>query len=202
MPSERTAEPWAGSTYNGFSGGPAGPGAPEPPPRGPRPPISRKTLIFGGVAVAVALGLAFGLWARPQRGPDGRSRDTLGASAEAATAPMVPIEVNRPQPLPTPTSTGRMEVLPAEMAQQARANAPAALPRRAETGLPQDAAAISPEVQDPPEMRWAPPEQRLSRAERRALREQRWAEEDAQARDEPRFAPDEPPPPEEDGDLQ
>jgi hypothetical protein len=137
MPSDR-GEPWAGTTYNGFSG----PGAPDAPPQPPPAPvrrslpqISRKTMILGGVGAAVLAGLAFGLWARP-------SHDRLGSAAEAATPASVPIEVNRPQPLPTPRSTGRMEVLPAEMAQQARANAPAARPPRAETGLPQDVSVI------------------------------------------------------------
>lgn len=199
MPSDRTGEPWAGSTYNGFSGGSSAPGAPQPPPprEPPRrfPELSGKTLIVGGVGAALALGLAFGLWARPS------GHDPLGSKAEAATPASVPIVVNRPQPLPTPTSAGRMEVLPAEMAQQARANAPAARPARADTGLPQDASAISPQIDDPPEARWAPPEQRLSRAERRAQREQRWADEQA-ARDDPRYDRDEPPPPEDDGGPQ
>lgn len=190
----------AGSTYNGFSG----PGGSEPPRRPPPaapvqrslPQVSRKTMILGGVGAAVLAGLAFGLWARPPH-------DRLGATAEAATPASVPIEVNRPQPLPMPASTGRMEVLPGDMAQAARVSAPAALPRtpRAEVGLPQDVSVVAPEVDDPPEARWAPPEQRLSRAERRAMREQRWADEQ-DARDDRRFERDMPPPPEEDGDQQ
>jgi hypothetical protein len=192
MSSDR-GEPWAGSTYNGFSGPGATP--PQPEPRSVRrlPAVSRRNLILGGIGAAVLAGLAFGLWARPS------GQDPLGAQAEAATSPAVPIEVNQPQPLPTPKSAGRMEVLPAEMIQQARANAPVARPPRAETGLPEDVSAISPQVEDPPEARWAPPEQRLSRAERRALREQRWADD---APPPPRIdaRPLDAPPPDEDDD--
>jgi hypothetical protein len=100
MPADR-GEPWGGATYKGFAGPtPAETttdGAPQSQRRLRAPAwstISRKQKIIGGVAAAVVLGLAFGLWARTGV----HSRDNLSSSAEAAVTAKVPIEVTQPAP--------------------------------------------------------------------------------------------------------
>lgn len=201
MPSDRV-EPWSGATYNGFSGA----GTPEAPPRSAAsvaPParphafrlddLSRNQKIMGGVAAALVLGLAFGLWARTGVHRDGRAGDPLSASAESAVSPRVNIELTKPAPMTLPRAVGgRMEVLPADLAASARASAPMAAPRaRAAMDNGANIAVISRPVIDasplsraerramargeplPADPEFAPPPRdfRLSRAERRALRD-------------------------------
>lgn len=117
MPKDPIGEPWAGTTYNGFAGQAA-----APPPPASRPPQDRipRKLVIGGVAGAVALGLVFGLWARPDFGDDGRAREPMKAVTQAqAVSPPVPVEVARPVPPPTPRADGPLEVLPPELARAA-----------------------------------------------------------------------------------
>lgn len=133
MPKDPIGEPWAGTTYNGFAGQAA---APPPPPPVSRPPQDRipRKLVIGGVAGAVALGLLFGLWARPDFGDDGRSREPMKAVTRAeAVSPPVPVEVAAAVPPPAPRVDGPLEVLPPELARAAPAptTAPSTAPRPA-----------------------------------------------------------------------
>lgn len=119
MPKDPIGEPWAGTTYNGFAGQAA-----APPPPAPRPPQDRvpRKLVIGGVAGAVALGLVFGLWARPDFGDDGKAREPMKAVTRAeAVSPPVPVEVAAPVAPPVPRADGPLEVLPPELARAAPA---------------------------------------------------------------------------------
>lgn len=148
MSLERPGEPWSEATYRGFSG-------PGQPPDGPRrwlPRISRNQLLVGAAA-AVVLGLAVGLWARPNL--NGKT----GASDEAAAPRAVPIEVDpRLPPGAQPKPAGKLEVLPPGQAQAAQAAAPPpevmaplpALPAEAPPAEPRAAAPTSPALQVPP----------------------------------------------------
>lgn len=117
MTNDPIGHSWSGKTYNGFSGQPVA--EPPRPTRGGGK-SDRKMLLAGG-AGALALALAVGLWARPDFGDDGKAREPMKAvSAQAAApSPPVPIEVAKLEPAPAPVSTGRMEVLPADMARAA-----------------------------------------------------------------------------------
>jgi uncharacterized protein YecT (DUF1311 family) len=112
MPSDRPGEPWPEATYNGFAGAPA-------PARRRLPRMTGRNLAIGA-ALAVAAGLGFGMWARPNLG---------GSATDAAerTAPPVPIEVGKPPP-ETLQSDGKLEVLSPQDAAAARANANPAPP--------------------------------------------------------------------------
>lgn len=172
---DRFGEPWSGTTYNGFSGtGPAAPGAQVPPPereglRIERPPPRRfepdeyrrvshrrgprRGLVLGGLAAAIGLGAVLGLVARPDLGLERAPRAPMPAVTAAlpeATAP-VPIEVAQPTPAPAPKGGEPLEVLPPEMADAARANAPVAAGRApprevAEAPRGSDVAARAPEL--------------------------------------------------------
>jgi len=106
MPTDRPGEPWPEATYNGFAG------APAPAPR--RLPRMTGRNVAIGAALAIAAGLAFGLWARP---------NLAGKATDAAerSAPPVPIEVNKPPP-ETLHSAGKLEVLPPGQVAAASAN--------------------------------------------------------------------------------
>jgi uncharacterized protein YecT (DUF1311 family) len=119
-------EPWSDLTYNGFAGGAAPQVRLRAEPAAHRR-LSPRAALMGGVAAALAAGLAVGLWARPD--VDRRSvaeRDPVPAAASTApTAPppasaVVPVEVVPVKPAPVPASTGRMEVLPPDMTASAR----------------------------------------------------------------------------------
>jgi uncharacterized protein YecT (DUF1311 family) len=140
MPSDRAGEPWAGTTYNGFSG----PAEPRPARRA-TPPLSRN-LILGGVAAAVGLGLVFGFAARPNLGQHERA-----APMQPATQPStdtLDIEVNKPVILPAPRPTGRLEVLPPDLARNAPRMAARALPAQP-AAAPHIDAPLSPPRIDP-----------------------------------------------------
>ncbi|HEV2532697.1 lysozyme inhibitor LprI family protein [Phenylobacterium sp.] len=70
-----------------------------------------------GAGVAIAAGLAFGLWARPDLGKD-------PTAAAERTAPPVPIEIGKPAPEAL-GSAGKLEVLSPDQAAAARANSAA-----------------------------------------------------------------------------
>lgn len=150
MPIDRQGEPWSDATYRGFAA--PGPDAPRgPEPRRRLPSISRNGLILGA-AVAVALGLVFGLWARPNlQGGAGASQPDLAAPGRA-----VPIEVAHPAPPPQPRG-GKLDVLPSAPAQIPRAEA-APTPAPAGPQAAEDAATSAPsEASGPPLPRLAPP---------------------------------------------
>jgi uncharacterized protein YecT (DUF1311 family) len=141
MPIDRPADPWSGTTYNGFAG--RGEQAAAPPPSAPRrlaTPArpSTRTLVLGGVAAAVGLGLVLGVVARPKLDVGG-SRASSAATmpvpgaAQVPVAPgapaqpaSVPISVSAPPPAAEPPrAVGRLAVLPPEMTRSARVTAPA-----------------------------------------------------------------------------
>ena len=115
------ADPWAGTTYNGFAG------AAEPPPQPARRPIPRlsRNLLLGGVAAAVGLGLVFGFAARPNLGQHMSKPAPMQPAARSSTD-VLDVEVTKPVVLPAPKPTGRLEVLPPDWARAAPRMATAA----------------------------------------------------------------------------
>ena len=119
MPTDRSAEPWAGSIYKGFSGGPTVPPPDEQPAEAThaRRRLNTPALMVMGVAAAVALGLGFGFLARPELG--GRSTAQPAATSDGpqpeATPDVaqVPIAV-APQARSEPArrASGKLETLP------------------------------------------------------------------------------------------
>jgi len=128
MPSDRARDLWPGTTHNGFSGPPE-PEVGRPPPRATRR-VSR-TLLLGGVAAAVGLGLLAGAITRPNLG-QGEKAPPMRAVTQPSTETL-DVEVNKPVVLPAPKSTGRLEVLAPDLARDAprmvAAAAPTPLPR-------------------------------------------------------------------------
>lgn len=112
MPTDRAGAPLSGP---GFSEGPAA--EPDPPP--PRLSLRRRrpmALMLGGITGALALGLLFGLWARPE---------LIGSKptppVEQASAGQIPLTVSPPAASdPIPRAPGRLETLPPDMAAAAR----------------------------------------------------------------------------------
>jgi uncharacterized protein YecT (DUF1311 family) len=158
MTTDRDQAPVQGGPDPGF----AGPLNSEPPP--PRRP-SRKLLI-GGVAAAVAAGLAFGLLARPDLGDEGVARlpmKPVERPAAAEPAERFEIEINRPTLDPVPKVTGKLEVLPPDLARAAEARVPQPAPRppaATPTSERQAGSVAAPEpapVIRPPEPRYARP---------------------------------------------
>lgn len=129
MSTDRFGAPLPGATYNGFSGPDASPRREAAPPR---EGLSKKTL-YGGLAAAIAAGLAFGLWARPEFANDRQAREPMKAAVQTPVAetPIVPVEVLAPEPTPAPKSDGPLDVLPADLAARAEASRPIATPRTA-----------------------------------------------------------------------
>jgi uncharacterized protein YecT (DUF1311 family) len=137
--------------------------------------------MIGGVATALALGVVFGFWARPELiGSKPSNAPAPPSATPAAAAPpgaadrppaQVPIAVNPPAPQPAPRAAGRLETLPPEMAAAARAHIrsdadddAAAHPLRAggaSQSAPAPAAAPQVAAQGPPEAA-APPRLRAS----------------------------------------
>jgi uncharacterized protein YecT (DUF1311 family) len=162
MSIHRTADPWSGATYNGFSNAPAG--RSQPPPALLRQGPPRRVLLIGGVAAALMLGVGFGFWARPELGSKARPAPAAPAPAPAApSAGQMPIAVvPRPAPEPLPRAPGRLQTLPPDMAAAARAQAQARLPARpSASSAPSAAAASQPTTPDlgyvPPAAREAAP---------------------------------------------
>jgi uncharacterized protein YecT (DUF1311 family) len=163
MPTDHSADPWSGTTYNGF----AGAGTPSSPPDRVRPePLpgrrpSTGTLLIGGVAAAAVLGIALGFLARPRLNTGEatlsqpmRSAPAAPGQAAAPEVGQVQIQVNPPPPAPTLHSAGRLEVLPPDLVRAARQSAtPAPAPGLVETPAPPQVAVITP----PPAVRYAPP---------------------------------------------
>jgi uncharacterized protein YecT (DUF1311 family) len=109
---------WSDTTYHGFAGGPRAGPAPLATRVRRRP--SRRTLALAGVAAALTLGVGLGFLARPKlAAPDGT---TAPAAAPALT---VPLSVAPPRPeAETTQPSGRLEVLPPDLARLARREAP------------------------------------------------------------------------------
>jgi uncharacterized protein YecT (DUF1311 family) len=101
------SDPWADKTYNGFAGASE---LPPPSPKARRLP-SRK-IVFGGIAAGLALGAVLGLVAVSKPASDAAPM----RPAPRASAAMLNVEINSPEPLATPKSKGRLEVLSPELA--------------------------------------------------------------------------------------
>lgn len=145
MPIDQGGDPWSGTTYKGFAGGPGA--QPEPPPEPPRHGLSPRVLVIAGVAVALALGVGLGFLARPELAVD-RPQPNAPAAAVAQLAPPsaaeAPIAITPPpaQAAVPPQPRGKLETLPPEMAAAERSPAqPAAAGEAAET-----ASATAPEA--------------------------------------------------------
>jgi uncharacterized protein YecT (DUF1311 family) len=175
MPADPRADPWSGITYHGFSGPSPAPSrarsrAPHerPAPASRRP--STRSLLLGGVGVALLLGLIFGALAKPDLKTDpGRTTNAAASAPGAAAAalaqpgaglgatPQMTIEVNQPPPGEAPRAAGKLEVLPPDLAR--RAQQPAPLMSPATPGAPAFEPAPLPAVADvapPPAVQPAP----------------------------------------------
>lgn len=144
---DRTGDPWAGTTYNGFSGMSAAPA--RPPPRRTKGPW-----IGAGLAVAAALGLGFGVLTREDLGEEPPPPDPPLAEASQAA---VPVEVAAPTLPPAARNAAPLEVLPPDMARAAAvrvAQAPAVRAAPAVTPPAPREVAIAPK---PVEVAQAPP---------------------------------------------
>jgi uncharacterized protein YecT (DUF1311 family) len=118
-------EPLGGGTYRGFSAGAAS--AAPPPPRPAGHAMPRTATIGLGVAGALALGLLFGLWAKPDLG--GAETAAPMQPVTAAQAAKMDVEVAPPvAPSPVPRAAGKLEVLPPGAAQAAASQVAMAAP--------------------------------------------------------------------------
>lgn len=118
MSLDANSDPSLGYTYRGFSG-------PAPAPRPPEAPPWRRPKVAAIVASACAVGLAFGLWAKPQFGDDGRSRQPMKPVSAQPLDGAMQIVVNPVKPAPATTTPSRLEVLPPDMVASAKASAEA-----------------------------------------------------------------------------
>jgi uncharacterized protein YecT (DUF1311 family) len=138
MPTDQSADPWSGSSYNGFSSGPSRPTpAAAPVPRRP----STRNLLIGGIAAAAVLGIGLGFLATPHHlnTGDGPVRAPMHAvTPPADAAGQVQIAVNPPPPLP---KSGRLNVLPGQPPQAA----PSAAAQPAQVTTPPQPLVIQPE---------------------------------------------------------
>jgi uncharacterized protein YecT (DUF1311 family) len=118
-------EPLGSGTYRGFSAGVAS--AAPTPLRPAGRPIPRTATIGLGVAGALALGLLFGLWAKPNLG--GTQTAAPMQPVTAAQAAKMNVEVAPPvPPSPVPRAAGKLEVLPPGAAQAAARQVAMAVP--------------------------------------------------------------------------
>lgn len=172
MTTERPDIPWGqaqdGGAYHGFSSAPETAPPASPSRRAWRAP--RGATIVGGIIGAVAIGLTLGFLAKPNLG-----HSTAGAPMRAVTpaAGSMNIEVNSPAAPPPPpaTSTGKLDVLPPDLARGATPPADASAPNALAAGQPSCAAAASRAAQmvcGDPDLVAA--DRELNQAYRRALR--------------------------------
>jgi hypothetical protein len=117
MTTEHPNPNWPGSTYNGFAGPAVGAEAPPASPT-PRRRVSQPWML-GGIAAAVAAGVALGFVAQP--------KPVSAAKAEAAATPL-PVELVDAAPTPTAPPTARLDVRPAVDAAPPVVAAPQPLP--------------------------------------------------------------------------
>lgn len=149
MRSDRPEDPWGSMTYKGFADTP-----PPAPPRAqasPRHP-ARRGLVLGGVGVALALGLGLGLLARPQLigGSAAPVTSQAVATPGAAQTPMTITTAPPPPARPPAPALGRLEVLPPEMAEAARRQAPLAVRPSAPPPQPQPQSQSPVSIEPPP----------------------------------------------------
>jgi hypothetical protein len=124
MTTDPIGQPLGG--YPGFSSAP--PEAPEADPRRARP-FPRAATIGGGVAAALALGLALGFVARPHLAlpPTAAPMRAVTAAPQDGGQTMN-IEMSAAPPTPVARPDGKLEVLAPDMARQAADAAPAPVP--------------------------------------------------------------------------
>lgn len=111
-------DPSLAYTYNGFSG-------PQPPATPRETPPWRRPKAVAIAASACVVGLALGVWAKPQFGPDGRAREPMKpVVAEPLDGAMqIVVDPEKVQPPPPVTTSGApLEVLPTDMAAAAARN--------------------------------------------------------------------------------
>ena len=145
MRTDRPNPNWPASTYNGFAGPAAVVEAPVEPEAAPRPRRRlSQPMMLGGIATAVAAGVALGFVAQP--------KPVSAAKAEAAATPMN-VELAAPAPPAKQPVASRLDVRPVETAEAATLPPTLSLPE-----APQAPPAPSPrERVEPPIVREAPP---------------------------------------------
>ena len=116
-------EPWRGATNSGYSM-PIAPPAPAPAAAYRRPIPG--AVVAGGVAIALIAGLAVGYFAQPDAGAFDTVRKPMAPAPPGAQQGLM-IEPGAPQTVAAavPRPTGKLQVLPPDMAQAARRAAPA-----------------------------------------------------------------------------
>jgi uncharacterized protein YecT (DUF1311 family) len=176
MPTDRSRDPWAGSTYKGFSGGGAGAPPPDAPPGAVAPRrSSRRVMLIAGVGAALLLGLGLGFLARPElvggdAGDSGavQTAPSPAGNAEVAELPIpgaarVPIAIHPAPPAPVPQAPGKLETLPPEMASASQAPGRPAEAAAAESAAheaeDEDEDKPTVEVEAPPQPQPQPPAQ-------------------------------------------
>jgi uncharacterized protein YecT (DUF1311 family) len=118
MPTDRPGEPWPQTTPADTSTAAA---ADPEPAAAPATAAGRRSpsliLTVSGVVAALALGLLFGLWARPELASVPPEQTTPAPQ----TVAQVPVVVAPPaEPEPPPRAPGRLETLPPDMVAAAR----------------------------------------------------------------------------------
>lgn len=133
MTTDPIGQPWGGGTYHGFSGARPAAAPAAAPLRTARPrrwQVPRAATIGGGIAAAVALGLALGYTSRPHLAQPTTPKPMQAVTPAAGGT--LPVEVNAPVPPPPLKSAGKLEVLPPDLAR----SAPRAPPLPAAPPLP------------------------------------------------------------------
>jgi len=151
MTSDSGFEPWPGAAYDGEA---------KPAPFAPqviRHRPTRGVVVASGIAIALALGLGVGYLAQPDlAGPDTAARPMAPAPPGAQQGLI--IQPGAPQAMAeaTPHPTGKLEVLPPDMARAARQTAQASAPSAA-TVAARDVSDIAADPPSQPPVHLTPP---------------------------------------------
>lgn len=154
MTSDSGFEPWPGAAYDGEA---------KPAPFAPKAMAHRPTnraVVASGVAIALVLGLGVGYLAQPDLGaPETAARPMAPAPPGAQQG--LTIQPGAPQAMAAvaPRESGKLEVLPPDMARAARQTAQVSAPMAAPAAARDvsDIAADPPEASLPPPAHLAPP---------------------------------------------
>lgn len=141
MSIDNRSDPSPAYTYRGFSG-------PQPPAAAaPEIPPWRRPKVAVIVGSACAVGLALGVWAKPQLGLDNRAREPMQPVSAVPLDGGVQIVVAPGKAPPLATTPGRLEVLPPDMtaaAGAARSGVLQSAPPPTRISLPEREAALVP----------------------------------------------------------